>query len=329
MPPVFRTIVKTSWNTLWDSPWILLFGFFASFLSIGGFWDVVFNIRQGNALASAEAMSLILAFRDGSVQAFFAGLLRSITDAPRPLFSTVFVLSLALVLMVGVFWLANCGQGAIIDTTRKKMRGMKTTVRAAWAVGRRSAWPLFWLNLGLRLAILLLFLLLGLLVSLTASAGSVGTILSFIGLLVAIPAALLLALIALYAANAIVIKGFSIQESIRYGLTLFLHHWLLSLEMATLFFFLGLLFGICTVLAATLLALPFFLLTLIATVFSLPGSIQIIFILWLLVVVLLIIAMTSLFTAWQTTAWTLLFLRLEGTETPRPFLVRLTQKFFP
>lgn len=323
--PVFRPLLRSAWHIAWARPWLFLFGLTTSFLGVGGVWELLANSTNAS-LSGANALAAIGAWI-GSGDAFnvVRGFFVALREAPGTLLITIAIFLLLALLVLGMIWLGAVGNGVVIDTTLKETRRLKTTLRAEWAVGKRFALSLIGIHLTIKVCLAALFVLAGLFFEAAINTRGVLLVFAMLAFIVLVAGSLATTFLTLYAACYRVIRGFSIREALQAALLLFRNHWLIALELATLFFLISLVIGLITFLILLLFTIPFVFLIIMFQLLHLPGGIGLVITFWLLIAALLFACATAFFTTLQTTSWTLLFLQLtEGTATPK--LMRLFHK---
>lgn len=323
--PVFRPLLKRTLRNIQQYPWSIVLGLAMSLLGVGGFWELVVN--TGSASASATQLAATIEWWvGGNAYAVFEGLMRALRESPLAIVLLLLILVAIACALLGIVWLAAVSHGALIDTIRKTTLERKTTLRAAWAVGRRFSWKLVGIHLAVKLSIGAAFLCAGFFFMATVGQESIivaGTLFLILFLLLAF--SLTATLTIMYAASYCILRGFSVRESLRLAVALFLKHWLISLECATLFFALSIALGLTTILVMLVLSIPFIFLIMTFSMLSFATGIWATLMLWLAIALLLLASAAALFTTTQATAWTLLFLELtERGATPK--LVRLFHK---
>ncbi len=323
--PVFRPLLKLTLGNIRQYPWSVLLGLAMSLLGVGGFWELVVN--TGSASASATQLAAGIEWWVGhSAYAVLQGFSRTLVESPVSAILLLATLTTIALLVFGAVWLAATSHGALIDTIRKTTLERKTTLRAAWAVGRRFSWKLVGIHLAIKLSIGTAFLVAGFFFYATAGTQSIvvlGALFCILFLLLAF--SLTATLTIMYAASYCILRGFTVRESLRLALALFLKHWLISLECATLFFALSVAIGFATILAMLVLSIPFVFLVMTFSILALATGVWATLALWIAIALLLLAGAAALFTTAQATLWTLLFLELtERGATPK--LVRLFHK---
>ncbi|MDO8581896.1 MAG: hypothetical protein Q7S16_03400 [bacterium] len=323
--PVFRPLLRSAWHITWSRPWLFLFGFAASFLGVGGLWELLFNSTSAS-ITAAESLATIGAWLgNGDAVNMVRGFFRALREAPGTLLiTTVLFLVIALVTLC-IFWLGAIGNGALVDSTLKSTHHLKTTLRGEWAVGKRFAFSLLGIHLIVKIVLIGLFIVAGLFLEAAIHTRGILFLFAMAAFIVLVGGSLATTFLTLYAACYRVIRGFSIREALRASFTLFRSYWLVALELATLFFLISLVIGLITFLVLLILTIPFVFLIIMFQLLHIPGGINLVITFWLIIAAILFACATALFTTLQTVSWTLFFLQLtEGGAISK--LVRLFQK---
>ena len=321
--PVFRPLLAHAWRASLQYPWLLFFGFFASFLGLGGFWELLFNTQ--NTEGAATFMAVVQAIITGNGNTFVRGIAEASRAAPGTIALTALLFLLLLGILVGLLALAALASATLIDTAHKTALQHRTTFRAAWAVGRRFIYKILGVHLMMKAGVAVLFLFAGLLFNATFAMRGVFFFIDFLLFIGIVAIALGVSLLTMYAVSYIVLRGFMMREAFVTATRLFLRHWLVSLECASLFFVLSFATGVAALGIIIYLFQPLLRLSLLLAYATLPGSAPFIMVLWILIVLLLLIGIAAFFTTYQTITWTLLFMRLtERGATPK--LIRLFHK---
>lgn len=324
---VFRPLSLAAWQALTQYPWLLFFGFCTSILGLGGFWELFFNIRH-ISLSATDAVATFQAMGStGALSRFLQGIIHALTNTPvSALIVLLFFCAIAASGLL-VFWIAAIGHGALIDTAHKTSRKLRTTFAAGWVVGRRFSWRILGIHLILKATLLGLFFGIGILLVATMNARGIFFALSFVLFLLLIACALIIVLLTMYTAAYSVIRGFSLTESFTRALHLFTTHWLISIEFSLITFLVSFALGLITLLTLLLITTPFLFIVLIFATLQPLGGVGLLMIIWILVALALFAFASALFTAWQTLAWTMLFIRIteEGATAK---IIRITRRWF-
>jgi hypothetical protein len=142
--------------------------------------------------------------------------------------------------------------------------------------------------------------------------------------IVFIPLALILSLLLKYAVIYIVLQGKGFVDAWVESWRLFLRNWLISIEMGLILFIIQFLVTLALVFIVLALMIPFLFFAFLVGGISISG-----FWIVMLVAMVLIFALTlltgALFTTFQISSWTGLFLELTGKKGVLSKLIRLTQ----
>jgi hypothetical protein len=119
--------------------------------------------------------------------------------------------------------------------------------------------------------------------------------------------AVLASILQIFASNAIVVDGDGVLASLRHGWGVLRHHWLVSLEMTIVLFFVTLFTGIAAGIAGLIVAIPFVFLILLASTVGAQGTIVWLMTIGAVIALFFIISIGSFLTTFQSASWTLLW----------------------
>jgi hypothetical protein len=230
-------------------------------------------------------------------------------ENPRGALISVTLLILALAIFIFLVILSISSQAALVDQAKKLYNNEKKDLgnSKGIATGRAHFWPVLGINILVKVLIACIFFLITLPVILTAPTASLPIIIYTILFLIFIPVVIGLSLIAKYAIAYIVIKKNKFIEAINNAINLFSRNWVISLEMAFILMLINIVVGIMILIAMFAIAAPFVILSLIFANFT---------IFWLItflgftVLILAVIWLGSMLTAFLVNSWTKLFLEL-------------------
>jgi hypothetical protein len=209
-------------------------------------------------------------------------------------------------------WLTITSQGALVYNLGKIRLEKKHSFKDGLNAGKNKFWPVFALNLCLKIFLSVLFLLLNLLVikNWNGPAFSATGLLFFIGFLLFIPVSIILSFIVKYAIAFVVIKDEKFIKSVKEGWKLFLDNWLVSLEMAFLLFAISFVSAIALIMTFLVLTVPvLFIIVIFSSILAYVNFLVIILCAMIFYIIAIII-FGSFLTAFQIGAWTNLFIEL-------------------
>ncbi|MFA6255404.1 MAG: hypothetical protein WC675_05255 [Patescibacteria group bacterium] len=245
----YRQIFKQAFKVAWQTPSIWFFGFFAVFL--GG--DIIFSSYNFGVdqilfafLDGLQAGGLFsLSGLSGALKVFFAH--------PLFLFLIILIFLVLLGFVVVTVWLALVSQSALISQVVSVTKSKRLSWRAGFNFGLIKFWPVLGLNVFLRI---ITWSLTGIIFLLSAIKFP-GYLLLFIILFdIILVIELVVSFIGRYAICGVVLRDWSLKESIPLALEIFKKNWLLSLEIAIILFLISFLVN-----GLLFIILPFILLT--------------------------------------------------------------------
>jgi len=307
----YRALFRQAWEISWRHKYLWFFGLFASLAAGSGSWEyqiMTQNMNQGLIDGAYVHLSKILTL-GVVVKNFFLGLTGLFSYDIWTICSVFAVLIVSGVIFAFFVWLAVASQAALIGDTKKLLEDRKKepalSIRSGLTDGNRHFWRVLGLDFLIRVAVGgVLFLGSLPLLFLAMKDSSVLAVIFSVLFVIFIPVALSLSLLVKYAIAYAVLEGKSVASSLEHGSRLFAKNWLISVEAAIILFLINFLASGVLVIAFSLFLLPLVILGLI---------LQIAWIMWLMVIIgiVIIVFFGALMTAFQTAAWTNLFLRLK------------------
>lgn len=275
----------------------------AAFLGNGGEYQVLFK-QVG--LVSSQSDS-VLTWSD-NLNALLPNLNLSFANVASATVNLVIgLLILALFLSWCVASFGGLIKGAALANNNEKL-----TLRSLWRLGYNKFWPTLGLVIIGKVIVygfLALVLVPLMLATFAQGQNVVNALIVIITFLIFIPLTMIVSLATKYAASYVMLESQPFWHAFKNGWLLFSANWLISLEMALVLFVINSLAGLVLIaLSALFLALPFFF-----GVFNTLNAPDLFYILMNIGIALIIAA--SLFigaglAVFQTTSWTLLYLRL-------------------
>lgn len=324
---LYRNILKQAAQIAWRYKYLWFFGFFASLLGSGYEYDLLFNSVNGdigfNAFPGLQKIAETGFFSWHTL----ANMGKMMSENPFSLLFIIIIGFLVLVLLAYLVWLVVISQIAIINDSvaliaKKDIE--KNVIQNGVATGMKSFWPVFGLNVLIKIAGLFIFTLVSLpILFLSGKAGA--NLIYAIDFLIFVPAVIILSFIIKYAIAYVVIRGNNVIEALEQSWQLFIKNWLVSLEMAFILFFANLFVGIVLSLAILVLAIPLALLAFLSLKFISIAAFWIIAIFAFVLIMTLIITTGAMLTIFQISSWTGLFVELVGKGAASK-LVRLAEK---
>lgn len=302
---LYRSIFRQAWGITWQYKYLWFFGFFAALLGNGGEYEILSKALKGD-MSQGIANFFRGTFETGLFSAQgMSNLFLTIRTEPYTVLTIFLIGILSLVLFLFVVWLAMASQGALVNNAALAKSGKKTSFQANLNSGIKNFWKILGLNIVSRFLIYLIFGL----ISLALIFSSLLYGLLFI---LFIPAAISVSFIIKYAIAYAVVKKSKFLESAIMGWRLFMNNWLVSLEMAFLLFFINLLVGLSLVVLMIILSVPFLF---VMILFGKLASVFFFFVVAgfsIAAFLALVFVIGSMLAVFQVSAWTTLFMELEG-----------------
>lgn len=304
--PVYRRIAQDAWRIAWQHQHLWIFGFFATFIGFGGVSEVFLGAfdRGTSLLPMAVGVGANPLFTLPGITT-----LRAIVQySSYPLLSlTVFTALITLAFAVFA-WIVTVSIGALIASVAKISRGGDPTFPEAMQEGTRRFLPVLAVNLSMKAVVALAFCLTGLnLFALLVDADAIAGLAYLLAFILFTAVAVLASILQIFASNAIMIDGDGFLSSLRHGWTVLRHHWLISLEMTVVLFFVTLFAGIAAGVVGLIAAVPFVFLILIASAVGAQGAIVWLMTVGAVIALFFIISLGSFLTTFQSASWTLLW----------------------
>jgi hypothetical protein len=324
---LYRRIFKKSLSITWNNKYLWFFGLFAAILGGLGKYELSLN-KFGNDLEEGVFPWLASLFQGGILSNItWSGLGTAFKSDPV---SMVIILGLVLILLIlGVFfvWLSIVSQIGLINNSFEIFKTGKTKsklgIKDGVEAGIKNFWPVLGVNFIIKTAVYILFLLLAApLVALAVGPGAqIASLFYVILFIIFIPLALILSLILKYTVCFLVIKEEGFVDSLVKSWKLFLDNWLVSIEMGAILFALQFLLTGALILLMLTLSIPFAFFGLLAAGFSVSAFFLIIS-LGLLVGIILMFLFGAIFTTFEISSWTGLFLELTGKKNILSKIIR-------
>ncbi|MFA6553131.1 MAG: hypothetical protein WCT27_01780 [Patescibacteria group bacterium] len=313
---VFRDVLKRAFHVVKINKFLWVFGFFASFLGLGGEFESLTRDYSNIGQTSSRILDMHSLMEGGVIWTMLANIRDAFSTQPVQAF--FFILMIVIVGLV-LLWLAIVAQIALFDSVNKINKNQPATHREGFVVGNKFFMPVLLLNVIVKVILYGLLVVLGLpLISWLLVRDNLwgGFIFVFLLFFIYIPLTAIAAFIVKYAIAYIVIQGKRAGEAMRLAWALFKKNWLVSFEMAVVVLALGVAYGLAIILTLGLIAVPFALIGIAAMFFGsgtgLIVAITLGGIAWFITVAVL----GGIFVSYQYTAWTLLFLKLVEDKAP-------------
>ena len=305
MTSLYRTIIAKAWEITKRYKFLWLFGFFATLLGNAAEYKSLFKQIE-NIKNNSDALLNI-----GYQITLWGKIAQSLQNVPL-INALAIILTLLFVILIAIIfiWLIIVSQTALIQSASLAENDKKVSFKESFLSSVRYFWPVFGMNLLAKLIIFLLLSLLftPLLVILIAQGAKISMFLTLVMVVIFVPIAIIIGFVAKYAVAYIVLQKKKFWEALADGWKLFIQNWLISLEMALIVFVVNAALAFILILISVILVSPFMLLGLIS------GSSQVLYIIMggaIAIIAIIFMFSAAIFSTWQNTAWTLLFIKLE------------------
>lgn len=305
MTSLYRTILTKAWEITKRYKFLWLFGFFAAFLGNAGEYKALF--KQLDIIKNNPETLFNLSYKLD----LWGSIFKYIGELPTInllafILTSLFILLIALI----VIWLMVTSQAAIIGAAEKINDDKKVSLKKSFLDNIQYSWKVFVLNAFAKIIIcILLSLFIGpLLTVLIAKGAKISLLITILAIVIFVPIAIIIGFVTKYAIAYVVLKGQKCWEALGHGWRLFTRHWLISIEMALIVLVINLALAFLLMIISVILISPFILIGLSS------GSSQMLYLLLggsIGVMAIIFLFAAAVFAAWQNTAWTLLFIKLE------------------
>ncbi|MBI2099290.1 hypothetical protein HYT45_02645 [Candidatus Uhrbacteria bacterium] len=305
--PIYRVCLLQAWAVVSKNKFLWVLGFFASFLSGVGVYDVLIRGARGAISRGAFDASFYpldsLGFKIVSVPAALLSV-----GGPLPFIIPAFLIVAFIIALL--IWLSAASIAGSMHATAKIIKGKRVDLRDSFAAGVTHFWPVAGVSVATKLLTSALLSGLSYPVFLAVKDSGAPTTALYIALfLILVPAALTVSFLGLFASAGVVTEKQKLFPAIGIAWKQFSRHWLVSIEMALLLLGLGALVAVSALLFALVASVPFVVLAVVAGLFAGKAGASFVFMVALLLMLAFIVVVASGYTAFQIAAWTILYLR--------------------
>ncbi|MBU0731535.1 hypothetical protein KKC88_01475 [Patescibacteria group bacterium] len=311
----YKDIISASWQGVKKNKFLWFFGFFVVLLGENG-GEYEFYIRNAqNLLERSSFLNPYYWFSNGS-QSIFYRLELFINN--EGVFAYLFLFLFAVALLVLIYFIM-ISQASLVYAANKIYKGEKVKMLECVSHVKKKAFSVLGLNLILKGAIYFAFLVIGLpllALILGASAERYNTLYVVIGFIILFPLSIVATFLVKYAINYVVLNDEKFFKAIGRGWKLFIDNWLITLEMALVIFVINIIISLAALAILLFLLAPYLFFSILNisvtwswapfTLFLTIASI---------IMAIAFVLVGSIFSAFQWTAWTMLFDNL--TKEPR------------
>ncbi len=311
---IYRDILKNSFFLTLKNKYFWFFGLFASLIGISSEYEFFFRGLRGDA---SEA-SFSLYDRIASTGVLSPGVFKNIFVLFKTETASMFILLLLglilLALTAFLIWLSVASQIAIVNNSAKMIIGKDVDFKEGIVAGTRKFWPVFGLNILIKVIMTVAFIIIGIPFLFKAIAVNIliANLLYILLFVIFVPIGIIIAFIIKYAIAFIVIKEEKFVDALGLGWKLFQKNWLVSIEMAFILFFVNFLAILAIALLTLILSIPILFLAFIFNYLFAGLGFWIIFMLGLLVLIVIFILGGAFISSFHIISWTRFFIELSG-----------------
>ena len=287
-----------------------LFGFFATLLGQMGILDLIVNVF----VSVDQGVVAYAAWFDFPALLQTLGL--ALSQLPVGVTGWAWLVWL-LVFFVGVklllIFISVVSQSALIQGVAQSMKkgNKQIDVSRAWHTGVGHFWPVFFINVLRRFAIVIMAMIIGVAAVAYAQAQFVGAgVIFFIVFILALLVGMALSFLAIYAVGYVVLEEQTFSQAIANSWNLFRKHTLVSLEVGLVLLIVNLIGSLFAAVAVLLFVAQMAIFWGLALILQSSLVWAIGYLLGFLVLLIAIVLIGTLLTVYTTTVWTYLFVKM-------------------
>lgn len=312
MTSLYRNIIKSSWDIILKYKYLWVFGLFAALIGNAAEYQGLFNQLEKIKNQPEMFQSMVGNF------ALYSQAWQNLWQLPAiNILATLLLILLYLIIIVALAWLATVSQITIVKSAAQAYKDKSVKINKNFAKGLKMFWPTFGLNLLAKAINFFLFTLLisPLVITMIAIDSSWVTLTNIIATVIFVPFIIIIGFVTKYAVNYVVLEKQKMWEAFGHGWRLFTNNWLISLEMASIILVINIALAFILGFVGMYIISPLIVAGLAsgtAQAFYMVTGVGMGFI------ALIFFFAAAVFAAWQNTAWTLLFIKLNaGTAFPK------------
>lgn len=312
MLSIHRHVLKDAWNTIVKTWYLWPLGLFASLLGNGSEFQMLTNQyqlvnNQEGLVASLKAT--LLTPTDGLIRAF-----QNWTGVQT------FIAFILLLVILALVWLSISSIAGLIIGINKSVNHEESSFGALLQAGTKKFWStLGYIAIAKGITGFVIAIIFAPVIAASYQAGYFffNSVLVIISILLIIPISIIINFITKFAIASHVINDIDFASAWRHAWSLFKNHWIIVIEQALILFAINLIVGMLLIVSFFLIFGPFFLLGSVTA-----GGFFPMIMLGVLLVGAVIVALGSGLAAFQYSAWTILYLRLNDDPSYISKLVR-------
>jgi len=255
---MYRKLLKEALSLTWQNKYLWFFGLFASLLAGGGEYEILSRMAGGATREDLfPGLQRLIEAQFFSKQAII-NIANNFSQNPVVIIVIFILFTLSIILICFTLWLSIVSQVALVNNSSQiiKKQRLLFRIRSGFQAGIEKFWPVFGLNISIKVAINLLIFL----VTILALKSSFAYI-YYVLFVLFIPIIISLAFIVKYATCYLIIKNENFKDSLLKGSKLFFANWIISMEMAFLLFLINFVFSFLVVFIINILTQPILLLS--------------------------------------------------------------------
>lgn len=309
--PLYRKILNQAFLVSWHNKYLWFFGLFAALVGSGGY-EIV---GQGLAVNSDNLLWAKDFLNTGVISSGTFGNIKNLAiSQPSDLVIIGLLLLVFLAITAFLLWLATVSQTAIVSSATHIIADKKHSFSESFKNGRKNFWPVFAVNVFVKIAIFVVMLVInfpiisGIFYGTSWDYGS----LYILSVVVFVPILIMFSFMMKYVIAYVVIKGDSLCLAMKRGWQLFRTNWIISIEAAFILFIVSFLVSMVAIILLSALILPAkFIFYMAINYFGLYAGLFTMFVSEL-IGFLIIVGFASFNSVFQISAWTSLFIEIIG-----------------
>lgn len=305
--PLYSQSIAHSWRLIWQHKMLWIFGLFAALLGQMGILDFLANVTVSSSQITTSPPLMLLTEFLTPLQTGYT----EVMSADRWVWFAWVLLVLIAAVVFFVF-VSVVSHGALIHASAQSVRSKKMlNTSTAWDAGLYHFWRLFAITAVKKIIILILSAAVGWATINVVLEGGVGDTFLFLFIfLLACVVGFLLSFLAVYAAGYVVVEEYSFGEALAAAWKLFKDHWLVSIEVGGIILLCNLGVTILVLLGLFLFFVPAMMVWVIAMALGSGVLFVGALVVSLILATIFTIFLASLLSAFTTSVWTYLFMKM-------------------
>ncbi|MFH1890841.1 MAG: hypothetical protein ABIJ91_04760 [Candidatus Kuenenbacteria bacterium] len=308
MQAIYRPILKQALKITWKFKYLWFFGLFAALFGNGGVFNLILNNiqiveNQGVFLQGLRELGNSFSWSNASAN------LSSVFLSFDFLGTLIFVVFL--VLIAFFIWLSIVSQGAVVFGISRAMKSDDKLFAKAFRKGSVKFWPVFLLNILMKIVLFIIILIIGLPFIIVYLKGAESMVVQsfyiILAFIVLVPLAAILSFLIKYAVIYVVNEDNHVGLALKNAWNLFSKNWIVSIEMAAVLFLINVLTSFLLVVVIVFIALPFIMLGMLASYLASSAFFWLVVTLGILTFIAVLFWYGALLNVWQMSNWIILF----------------------